>query len=510
MADKPAYRHVPYDIELEQALLGALLRDDAAYWRLEGAISEADFYDPLHQRIFEMIGDRVKRRMGVTPLTLNAAMKSDPGLMEVGGHAYLAGLAQAAPAMPSMKDISAGLRDLSLRRQLITIGEDIVNAAYEPPAELDGGSAESITESASEKLYELGRRTETGRGAIGMKDLAYEAIIKTEHARTSPAEVCLTSGLVSVDNELGGIYRSDLTIIAGAPGMGKSAFAQMMAKANGLGQKFGQHRSAVDADAEPQLVLFFSLEMADWQLGMREVADSTSIPSSLMRRGKVSPAEIEKMMHAHAEMRDMAVKVDSTPKLSVAQMRARAHALQRRSNGKLAMLIIDHLRFVRPANWKLDEKDQIQQITSDLKELAKELNVAVALLAHLNRDYNKRPSKRPINSDLYGASAIEQNADAIWFMHSESYFLQREEPPASDTKARTEWYAALQREEGWAEVFSTKARMDRIGKARVRFEPAFTRFRDPDHVEPGPPAQPDLLTRDPIDALDQRAPPVGT
>lgn len=493
MTPKP--RSQPYDVELEQALLGAILVDDSAYWRLDGALSEIDFYDPLHQRIFDMIEDRMKRRMGVTPLTLHVAMRDDPGLLEVGGHAYLAGLVQSAPALPNVRDFARLLRDLSMRRQIIGIANDLIDAAHNPPGEDD---AEAIIEYASENLYKLGQAGETGRGSISLRDLSYEAIQKAEHARTSPAEVCLTSGLATIDQELGGIYRSDLLVVAGAPNMGKSAFAQMTAVANGLGQAYGQHRDAPTAD--PQLVQFFSLEMADWQLGMRQVADATNIPSSMMRRGKVSAADIEQMMHAHAEMRDIAVKIDSTPKLSVAQMRARAHALHRRSGGKLALIIIDHLRFIRPANWKLDERDQIQQITSDLKELAKELNVAVMLLAHLNREYSKRASKRPINSDLYGASAIEQNADAIWFLHSESYFLEREEPPSHDAKARTEWAIAMEREKGWMEVFSTKARMDRIGKSRVRFEPAFTRFSDPDFIAPAP-TTPDLLTRDPLDTV---------
>jgi len=486
-----ATESIPCNVELEQAVLGALLIDGAAYWRLEGVLGADDFYDPLHQRIFEMIGDRIKRRMGVTPLTLHSAMKADPGLAEVGGRDYLVGLAAAAPALPSMRDFAATLRALSARRQLMEIGRDLVALAGSPATDADIGAAEAITDAASERLYELGRKHDTGRGAITLRDLSYEAIQKAEHARTSPAEVCLTSGLLAVDNELGGIYRSDLLVLAGAPNMGKSAFAQMTAVANGRGQDYGRHRD--DAPGAKKQVLFFSLEMADWQLGMRQVADATDIPSSLMRRGKVSAADIEQMMLAHAGMDDIAVRIDSTPKLSVAQMRARAHALQRRIDDELALIIIDHLRFIKPANPRLDERDQRQQITSDLKDLAKEMNAAIMLLAHLNRDYNKRPSKRPINSDLYGASAIEQNADAIWFLHSESYYLEREEPPSSDNKARNEWVVAMEREKGWMQIFSTKARMDRIGKARARFEPAFTRFSDAEDMAPAA-RPPDLLS----------------
>lgn len=516
--DKPeAYRHVPYDIDVEQALLGSILANSSNFFRLEDRISAEDFYDPLHGRIFEMIGDRLKRRMLVTPLTLHSSMKSDPGVMETGGQQYFDALCAASPAIPNMKAYAGIIHDLAARRTLIKIGEDLVKAAYEPPSPDDPpemSTAEAISGVAAEQLYELGRRADIGRGAVAIKTLMGEAIDKAEHAMNNPAEVCLTSGLKTVDLELGGVYRSDLTILAGAPNMGKSAFAEMLGIANGSGQKYSETRADLlntAIEREPIISLFFSLEMADWQLGAREIADRTSIPSSLMRRGSLQAADIEAMQKKLAETPDVALKVDGGRKLSVQQIRARCHAQHRYSNGKLGLVIIDHLRFVRPANWKQDEKDQIQQITSDLKDLAVELNVAIVLLAHLNREYNKRTSKRPINSDLYGASAIEQNADAIWFLHSEAYFLEREEPPASDGKARNEWQMAMDREKGWMEVFSTKARMDKVGKARVQFEPAFTRFSDPEWVRPTSQPKPDLLSRisDPLNDLDARSPPVG-
>jgi replicative DNA helicase len=514
--DKPeSYRHVPYDIDVEQALLGSILGDNTAYWRLEGSLTEEDFYDPLHGRIFEMIGDRMKRRMVVTPLTLHASMKSDPGVIETGGQSYFDALRQSAPAIPNIKDYARILHDLSARRTLIRIGEDLVNAAYNPPEAEKESTAEAIANDAAERIFEISRRTDEGRGAVKIVDLMSEAVDKAEHAANNPAEVCLTSGLKLVDQELGGLYRSDLTILAGAPNMGKSALAEAIGVANGLGMMYGETRADLknpEIPREQVPTLFFSLEMADWQVGAREVAQLVEFPSSLMRRGKTDPFTLGLMRKRIAELPEIKLRVDGGRKLSVQQIRARCHAQQRYTGGKLGMVIVDHLRFVRPANWKLDEKDQIQQITQDLKDLAVELNVAVVLLAHLNREYNKRHSKRPINSDLYGASAIEQNADAIWFLHSEAYFLEREEPPASDAKARSEWQASLEREKGWMEIFSTKARMDKVGKARVLFEPHFTRFSDPDFVQPSAAQKkPDLLNRvsDPLDDLDNRSPPVG-
>lgn len=520
-------RQLPFDIDTEQVLLGTLIRDNNAYWRLEDAVGAEDFYDPYHARIFEMIGDMLKRRMRADAVTLHGMFKTDPGSVEMnkiaaeatGGKAasYFEFL-RAQGGMPhDVKSFGRVTRELAQRRALIRIGEEMAAAAYDPPT-ADGPRAQDMAMEASEAIYDLSRRVDSGRGAVSITTLMDEAVAKAEYAMNNPAAVALTSGLKIVDQELGGLYRGDLTILAGAPNMGKSAFAQMASIANASGQRYGESRGDVahrpDALAQALHARFFSLEMADWQLGAREIAERTNLPSSLMRRGGLQASDIAVMRQKLAATPMLKLKVDGGRKLSVAQIRARVHAALRETNGRLGLIAIDHLRFVRAANQRLDEKDQIQQITNDLKDLAVETNTAVLLLAHLNRDYNKRTSKRPVNSDLYGASAIEQNADAIWFLHSEAYFLEREEPPGHMGKERSEWLAALEKERGWMEVFSTKARMDKVGKARVLWEPAFTRFSDPEsHAVAPPPADPktDLLARlgDPLDDLERRSPPQG-
>src|ERR1700754_4320474 len=132
--EQEAYRHVPYDIEIEQALLGAILVDNQALERISATLKPEHFYDPLHARIYELMASLADRGgMVITPLTLHAAMKADPGLQEVGGYAYLANLAQSAPAMPNVRDYARILQDLGVRRSLIRIGEDVVNNAYEAP-----------------------------------------------------------------------------------------------------------------------------------------------------------------------------------------------------------------------------------------------------------------------------------------------------------------------------------------------------------------------------------------
>src|ERR1700742_2585457 len=160
--EQEVYRHVPYDIEVEQALLGAILVDNQAIERVSSILKAEDFYDPLHARLFEMMLNASERGgMVLTPLTLHAAMKADPGLMEVGGHAYLAGLVQAAPAIPNTRDLARILHDLAVRRSLIGIGEDIVNAAYEAPHDKP---PKTQIEEAEKALYRISETSKYGNG----------------------------------------------------------------------------------------------------------------------------------------------------------------------------------------------------------------------------------------------------------------------------------------------------------------------------------------------------------
>src|ERR1700761_7961127 len=226
--EQEAYRHVPYDIEVEQALLGAILVDNQALERVGGLIKPEHFYDPLHARIYETMSLAVERGSFVlTPLTLHAAMKADPGLIEVGGTAYLAGLAQAAPSMPNVRDFARILHDLAVRRSLIRIGEDIVNTAYEAPTE-KGPQAQ--IEEAEKALYNVSETSKYGQGPIDFAESLRRAVESAEAAQKRGGRISgVTSGFSDVDNLLGGLQPSDLLILAGRPGMGKTALGTNMA-----------------------------------------------------------------------------------------------------------------------------------------------------------------------------------------------------------------------------------------------------------------------------------------
>lgn len=457
-------RRLPYDVDVEQALLGAILVDNYHLASVADLLKPDDFYDALHQRLFTIAMRFFAQDRKFTPLTAKPLMEKDAGFVEVGGGAYLTSLARAAPAFPNVKDYARILRELAVRRSMIRIGEDLINTAYDMNAE---ESIQGVAETASEQLYEATRGAATDEGSVEIIELAHRAVKLAEDAKNAPADVCLTSGLVLVDDALGGVYRGDVTVLGGAPNMGKTALAEHIAIAN--------------ARAGHQ-VLFFSLEMTGEQIATREIAEKAKVPSDRIRRGKISNVELDRLCLAPGQIDRIPLRIDATPGLTVAQMRARAMA-HRRRHKSLALIVIDHLRYIRPANPRAEERDQIQQITRDLKAMAKEMGVGIILVSHVNREAMKRSSRRPILTDLYGAAAIEQNADAVWFVHREAYYLEREKPDSvRGMKALADWDDAMEKARGWTEIFAAKQRMGPIGEAKVKFDPMYTRYSDPDAI----------------------------
>ncbi len=248
--EQEAYRHVPYDIDVEQALLGAILADNRAMERASALVKPEHFYDPLHGRIYETMSQMIERGgVVVTPLTLHATMKSDPGVIETGGQAYFDALRAAAPAIPNVKDYADILSDLHARRSLIRIGEDIVNTAYDAPTEKT--SREQIAE-AEKALYAVAETNKYGEGALEFHEALRRAVESAERAHARGGRISgITSGFTDIDSLLGGLQPSDLLILAGRPGMGKTALgtnmafhaAQQLYARPGIGRRISQRRA---------------------------------------------------------------------------------------------------------------------------------------------------------------------------------------------------------------------------------------------------------------------------
>jgi replicative DNA helicase len=468
--EQEVYRHVPYDVEIEQALLGSILVDNRALEAASTLLRADQFYDPLHQRLYDMMLQSHERGgMVLTPLTLHAAMKADPGLIEVGGHAYLVGLAQAAPALPNVRDYARILHDLAVRRSLIRIGEDIVNTAYEAPHDRP---PQSQIEEAEKALYRVSETSKYGEGPLDFAESLRRAVESAERAQARGGKISgVTSGFTDIDSLLGGLQPSDLLIIAGRPGMGKSALATNMA--------FHAARAyAEDMEAGAEVprgapVLLFSLEMAAQQLSARILSEQTEIEMWKIRNGKFSETEWEKFVLTMQELSTLPLYIDDTGGISIAQIAARSRRLKREKN--IGVVIIDYLQLIEPSRRAENRVQEITEVTKGLKALAKELNVPVIALSQLSRGVDARDDKRPVLSDLRESGSIEQDADVVMFVYREEYYLKSREPdPATPDHAK--WLEKCERAHRRAEVLVEKHRHGATNKIDLFFDDRFTRF----------------------------------
>ena len=468
--EQEIYRHVPYDVEVEQALLGAILVDNRALEAVTAVLKPEHFYDPLHQRLYEtMVATQDRGGMTLTPLTLHAAMKADPGLQEVGGHAYLIGLAQAAPALPNVRDYANILSDLAVRRSLIRIGEDMVNAAYEAPRDKP---PKMQIEDAEKALYRISESSKYSGGPIDFGESLRRTVELAEKAQQRGGRISgLVTGFTDIDSLLGGLQPSDLLILAGRPGMGKTSLATNIAFHTCRAYVEDMESGAEVPRGAP--VLFFSLEMAAQQLSARILSEQTEIEMWKIRNGRFSDTEWEKFVLAMQDLSSLPFYIDDTGGISIAQIAARARRMQREK--KIGCVMIDHIQLVAGSGRTENRVQEITEISKSLKVLAKELNVPVIALSQLSRGVDARDDKRPVLSDLRESGSIEQDADVVMFVYREEYYLKSREPDAASAE-HAKWLEKCERAHRRAEVLVEKHRHGATNKIELFFDDRFTRF----------------------------------
>jgi len=470
--EQEAYRHVPYDIDVEQALLGAILVDNHVIERISSVLKAEHFYDPLHARLYETMLQGFERAGGiVTPLTLHATMKADPGLMEVGGHAYLAGLAQAAPALANVREYARILHDLSVRRGLIRLGEDIVNTAYEAPHEKP---PQTQIEEAEKALYRLSETSRYGEGPIDFSEALKRTIEQAEKAQLRGGRISgVATGFSDLDSLLGGLQASDLIILAGRPGMGKTSLATNIAFY--AARTYAQDKDDGLETARGCPVLFFSLEMAAQQLSARILSEQTEIEMSKIRNGRFSESEWTKFVHTMQDLSTLPLYIDDTGGVSIAQIAARARRLKREK--QIGLVIIDHIQLVGSSRKAENRVQEITEISKSLKVLAKDLDLPVVALSQLSRSVDSRDDKRPVLSDLRESGSIEQDADVVMFVFREAYYLKSRKPPEDDPEF-VKWSEKMERVNHLADVLVEKHRHGATTRIELFFDDRFTRFKD--------------------------------
>jgi replicative DNA helicase len=465
------YRVAPNNIDAEQALLGAILVNNDAYYRVSDFLEPGHFFEDLHRRIYEIATTLIKAGKVATPITLKTFL----GEQDLGGVTvpqYLARLAAEATTVINAEDYGRTIYDLAIRRSLIGIGEDMVNLAYDAPVE---SAPRDQIEEAERRLYEL---AETGRydgGFQRFSDALTTAIDVAAAAYKRDGKLSgIATGLADLDRQMGGLQPSDLVILAGRPGMGKTALATNVAFNIAKAYQGEKQPDGSMKTVNGGIVGFFSLEMSAEQLATRIIAEQSGVPSYKIRRGDIREDEFYRITDAARDMQAIPFYIDQTGGISIAQLAARARRLKRQRG--LDMLVVDYLQLLSASAKKGENRVQeLTEITTGLKALAKELAVPIVALSQLSRQVEQRDDKRPQLSDLRESGSIEQDADVVLFVFREEYYLKNREPKPG-TEEHFKWQADMDQAHGRAEVIIGKQRHGPTGTVQLAFQADVTRF----------------------------------
>lgn len=483
--DGLGYRTPPHNFEAEMALLGAILSNNRAFDKVAEFLEAKHFADARHGRIFDAMKRLIDAGQVADPITLKNFFEADGALDDIGGAAYLARLAASVVSILNVEDYGRTVHDRALRRDLISIGEDVVNRAHAYELGLD---ALDQIEMAEENLYQLATSGDYEGDFTPFNTALREAVNIAEAAYKRDGNLAgVATHLIDLDKQLGGLHGSDLLILAGRPSMGKTALATNIAfnAANAYREEVQEDGSRKVVDGA--VVGFFSLEMSSEELATRILAEHSGISSHRIRRGEVTAEEFPRLVDASNALSHVPLFIDDTAGLTVSALRTRARRLKRLHN--LGLIIIDYLQLVLPSAGSRPENrvQELSQITRSLKNLAKDLQVPVLALSQLSRAVEQREDKRPQLADLRESGSIEQDADVVMFVYREEYYLERAKPDDGSDKI-IEWQEKMDRVHNVAEVIVAKQRHGPVGRVALYFEPSLTKFsnlaRDDHYPEP--------------------------
>jgi replicative DNA helicase len=473
-ADEPlAFRQAPHNIEAEQALLGAILVNNEAMDRVSSFLEPAHFFDPLHQQIFETAGKLIHAGKQATPITLRTFFENaEPIAPDLTVPQYLGTLAASATSIINAEDYGRTIYDLATRRALIIVGEDLVNEAFDSPVD---NPPRAQIEKAESRLYELAEQRKYGQGFLGFGQALTTAIDMASAAYQRAGHLSgISTGLTDLDNKMGGLQQSDLIILAGRPSMGKTALVTNIAYNVAKAYRPEPQPDGTVKAADGAIVGFFSLEMSAEQLATRIMSEQTEIPSEKIRRGMIDENEFRKLVEVSRVMSEIPLYIDQTGGITIAQLAARARKLKRQKG--LGLLIVDYLQLLSGSSKRGESRVQeITEITTGLKALAKELQVPIIALSQLSRQVEQRDDKRPQLADLRESGSIEQDADVVMFVFREEYYVERLKP-SEGTPEFAEWQQKMMAVSGRAEVIIGKQRHGPVGTVPLSFESQFTRF----------------------------------
>lgn len=483
-AEPAASAALPQNVEAEAALLGALMIDNRLVEDVQLKLKPHHFFEPLHGRIYESILKLTDRNMVANPVTLRPSFDADEAMKELGGPSYLATLTGSGAAIIGAKDFASQVYDLALLRALIGVGRDLVEGALDTSEDI--APLDQI-EKAETELYKVAEEGGAEGRAKSFGEAAMASMRNAEAALNRGGGLTgITSGFKDLNARIGGLQRSDLVIVAGRPGMGKTALATNMAfsAAERFLEDTGNGTEPAKSGGAP--VAFFSLEMSSEQLATRVLSEQSQLTAEQIRTGDIKISEFKHFARAAERLHTLPFYIDDTPGLTIAALRTRARRLKRQKG--IGMVVVDYLQLLQGSGRGSAGDNRVQEISEisrGLKQLAKELDVPVVALSQLSRAVEQREDKRPQLSDLRESGSIEQDADIVLFVYREEYYLKAHEPkhpiPGDPPEVFTDFEAfetKLQPVKGIAELIVAKNRHGATGKERLRFEGRFTKFSD--------------------------------
>ena len=460
---KDQFKELPNNIEAEQAVIGSILVSNDIFDEISTIISSINFYDPMHQRIFEAIESLIYKGMLANPITLKNYFEDEKDDLDV--PEYLVKITKFSTSVRQAVEYSKIIYDMFVRRELIKISEQTIDSAKLNELDTNG---QTIIENSERLLFDLAEKGSFNSSLVKFDEAMKQTIEMASAAyKNEEGIVGVPTGLRDLDDKLGGLHQSDLIIIAGRPSMGKTSLATNIAfNAAQKLQESGKKSS----------IAFFSLEMSSEQLSTRIISEQARISSNDIRRGRISDEQFDKFLETSKNIAELPLYIDETPAISIAAMSNRARRIKRLFG--LDMVVVDYIQLMRGTTYNKDGRVQeISQITQGLKAIAKELGVPVVALSQLSRQVEQRDDHKPQLADLRESGSIEQDADVVMFVYREGYYLSRKEPREA-TVEHAEWQAKMNEVAHLAQIIIGKQRHGPIGNVTLEFEERFTKFKD--------------------------------
>lgn len=448
----------PQAIDVEMAVLGAMLLDKGAIAKAIEILDDSSFYKPAHQRIFAGMVALFEKSEPIDLITLVEELRRRAELDKVGGEYYLTELTTRVTTAANVEYHAHIILEKALMRQLISSSSEVVGRAYSETED-----ALDLLDEAEQKIFQISEQR-MKKNFISMNTAVHQTMEMLESIHGKHSGVTgVPSGFTEVDNYTGGFQNSDLIIVAGRPSQGKTALVLSLA------------RNASILHEVP--VAFFSLEMSIQQLVLRLICAEARVDAQSVRTGRLPEDEWRKLSTSIGKLYKAKIFIDDTPALTALEIRAKSRRLKVEHN--VGLIIVDYLQLMQGPKNAQSREQEISSISRSLKALAKELNTPVIALSQLNRAVEMRGDKRPVLADLRESGAIEQDADVVLFVHRPEMFGINVDENNEPT-------------EGMAEIIIGKQRNGPTGSARLAFIKQYarfenlTRFRDAAFLPPAP------------------------